>query len=101
MGSALTLVPLSFVCREWTFGRPNEVTPSCAYSNASEHAYTWTAPYTGTFTFTTSKRGLTWVKTASDSCGQTRVTCDYCDPYGGDTLCTESRPLLCIRKDGS
>jgi hypothetical protein len=150
-----------------TCGRPNEVTPSCGYSNASEHAYTWTAPYTGTFTFTTagssydtllqltnlsgsplacnddvagtlqssvsvaltqgqqlrvivdgygancgafrlniqgnstSKRGLTWVKTTSDSCGQTRVTCDHCDPYVGDTSCTESRPLLCIRKDGS
>jgi hypothetical protein len=151
-----------------TCGRPNEVTPTCAPSTAPEHAFTWTAPATGTFTFTTagsaldtvlqvsdlatgsvlgcnddataatyqssvavnvtagqsvlivvdgarsrcgsfklniqgtstSKRGLTWVKAASDSCGQTRVTCDYCDPYDGDTSCTESRPLLCIRLDG-
>ena len=24
------------------------------------------------------RRGLTWVKSVSDSCGQTRVTCDDC-----------------------
>lgn len=47
------------------------------------------------------KRGLTWVKYADDSCGQTRVNCDDCDPYIGDTLCTEARPLLCLRVDGS
>jgi hypothetical protein len=29
-------------------------TPSCAYSAAPDLAYFWTAPYSGTFTFTTS-----------------------------------------------
>jgi hypothetical protein len=172
-GDALLTDPLgsavgTAVAQGNTCGRPNEVTPTCASSTAPEHAYTWTAPSTGTFTFTTagstldsvlqvsdsatgsvlgcnddaaadtyqssvtvnltagqsvlivvdgsrsrcgsfklnihgmstSKRGLTWVKTTSDNCGQTRVTCDYCDPYDGDTSCTESRPLLCIRPDG-
>ncbi|HRI66833.1 MAG TPA: hypothetical protein PK156_21450 [Polyangium sp.] len=48
------------------------------------------------------KRGLTWVKWADDSCGQNRVTCDSsCDPYIGDTLCTEARPILCLRLDNS
>jgi hypothetical protein len=167
LGSALGLA----VAQGNTCGRPNEVTPTCApNSTAPEHAYTWTAPSSGTFTFTTAgsaldsilqvsklgtgielgcnddaatdtyqslvevnltvgqpvlivvdghrsrcgsfrlnihggtstaKRGLTWIKTDSDSCNQTRVTCDYCDPYQGDTLCSESRPLLCIRRDGS
>ncbi|HYH97036.1 hypothetical protein [Hyalangium sp.] len=173
-GDALVTDPLgsaigTAVAQGNTCGRLNEVTPTCSSSTAPEHAYTWTAPSTGTFTFTTAgsaldsilqvsdpatgsvlgcnddaaadtyqssvavnltagqpvvivvdgyrsrcgsfklnihgmsttKRGLTWVKATSDSCGQTRVTCDYCDPYDGDTLCTESRPLLCIRPDGS
>ena len=45
------------------------------------------------------KRGMTWVQSTSDSCGQTRVICNDCDPYEGDTLCTESRPLLCFKPD--
>ncbi len=151
-----------------TCGRANGVNSTCGSSNASDQSYTWTAPFAGTFTFTTAgstydtvlqlhdlttgaslacnddvsgtaqslvsvalsagqriritvdgfgtscgnftlniqgstttKRGLTWVQDPSDSCGQTRVTCNECDPYQGDTSCTESRPLLCIKKDGS
>jgi len=151
-----------------TCGRANGVNSACGSNNASDQSYTWTAPFAGTFTFTTvgstydtvlqlhdlttgtslgcnddasgtaqslvsvalsagqrvritvdgystscgnftlniqgsttTKRGLTWVQDPSDSCGQTRVTCNECDPYQGDTSCTESRPLLCIRKDGS
>jgi hypothetical protein len=37
-----------------TCGATNQYTPSCAYSAASDHAYIWTAPFSGTFTFTTS-----------------------------------------------
>jgi len=48
----------------------------------------------------TPKRGLTWVLSETDSCKQTRVVCNDCDPYVGDTLCTESRPLLCIKQEG-
>lgn len=48
-----------------------------------------------------TKLGLTWVKGADDSCGQNRVICDSCDPYEGDTLCTEARPILCLRVDDS
>jgi ELWxxDGT repeat protein len=47
----------------------------------------------------TPKRGLTWVLSETDSCKQTRVVCNDCDPYVGDTLCTESRPLLCIKQE--
>lgn len=151
-----------------TCGRANGVNSTCGSSNASDQSYTWTAPFTGTFMFSTAgssyntvlqlhnlatgaslgcnddasgtyqslvsvalsagqrvritvdgfstncgnftlsiqgssttKRGLTWVQDPSDSCGQTRVTCNDCDPYKGDTSCSESRPLLCIKKDGS
>jgi len=48
----------------------------------------------------TPKRGLTWVLSETDGCKQTRVVCNDCDPYVGDTLCTESRPLLCIKQEG-
>jgi len=157
----------SAVAQGNTCGKPNSVNSGCGSNNASDQSYLWTAPFAGTFTFTTvgstydtvlqltnhttgtvigcnddasgtaqsamtvalsagqriritvdgystscgsftlniqggstTKRGLTWVQGASDSCGQTRVTCDNCDPYQGDTLCSESRPLLCIKKDG-
>jgi len=36
-----------------TCGAANSNTPSCAYSAAPDHSYYWTAPYSGTFTFTT------------------------------------------------
>ncbi|WP_437927783.1 LamG-like jellyroll fold domain-containing protein [Sorangium sp. So ce291] len=36
-----------------TCGAFNEYSPACTYSNASDHSYTWTAPSTGTFTFST------------------------------------------------
>lgn len=49
------------------------------------------------------KMGMTWRKTDHDSQrGQDMVGCNTsCDAYVGDTLCTERRPILCIRKDGS
>jgi hypothetical protein len=159
----------SAVAQGNTCGRPNAVASTCGHSNASDQSYTWTAPVSGTFTFSTAgssydtvlqlhdlatqaslgcndnsanstqssvtvtlskgqqlritidgfssscgaftlnihqgssvlKRGLTWVQSTSDNCGQTRVTCDDCNPYTGDTLCTQERPLLCIKPDGS
>jgi hypothetical protein len=56
--------------------------------------------------------GLTWVKAYhTNATGQDTVTChDYtsglttptsCNPYIGDTDCNGSRPILCIRQDGS
>lgn len=54
--------------------------------------------------------GLTWVKAYhTNARGQDTVTChdgsvtpaQSCNPYTGDTDCKLSRPILCIRKDGS
>jgi alpha-tubulin suppressor-like RCC1 family protein len=55
---------------------------------------------------TPARRGLTWVQTTPDTSAtcaepQPRVVCNDCDPYAGDTLCTELRPLLCIQKDAA
>lgn len=60
------------------------------------------------------RRGMTWVKHSHNNTnGQDSVGCydyDYstspatplaCDPYTGDTSCAASRPILCIRQDGS
>lgn len=57
-----------------------------------------------------AKCGLTWVKEShTNATGQDKVSChdssatpsNSCNPYTGDTDCKLSRPLLCIRKDGS
>lgn len=49
IGSALgSPVASSFSCSE-----PNQSTPTCAYSGAGDQSYIWTAPFTGTFIFTT------------------------------------------------
>ncbi|MBK8259334.1 MAG: hypothetical protein IPK82_42605 [Polyangiaceae bacterium] len=54
--------------------------------------------------------GLTWVKRYhTNEKGQDAVSChdstvtpsESCNPYTGDTDCKLSRPILCIRKDGS
>jgi hypothetical protein len=50
LGSAMGAPTLS----SNTCGATNQMTPSCAYSTAPDHAYFWTAPFTGNFTFTTS-----------------------------------------------
>jgi hypothetical protein len=51
IGSALG----SPVATNTTCGSTNQApTPSCAYSAAPDHTYFWTAPSSGTFTFTTS-----------------------------------------------
>lgn len=49
------------------------------------------------------KMGMTWRKYFHDAAlGQDKVGCTGdCNAYIGDTACTESRPILCIAKDGS
>jgi hypothetical protein len=50
-----------------------------------------------------SGNGLTWKLLATNSpTGTIRVGCGIdCDPYDGDTPCTVSLPLLCIKKAGA
>ncbi len=46
--------------------------------------------------------GMTWRKSLHNSTiGTDRVGCGGCDPYVGDTVCTDELPVLCIKKDGS
>ncbi len=49
------------------------------------------------------KLGMTWRKVSHDSSrGQDTVSCNTsCNAYVGDTPCTQVRPILCIRQDGS
>ncbi|HXH94315.1 MAG TPA: LamG domain-containing protein [Thermoanaerobaculia bacterium] len=45
------------------------------------------------------KKGMTWIHTASNAvAGTITVGCSGCDPYLGDTVCTQQLPLLCIYK---
>ncbi len=45
--------------------------------------------------------GLTFgVDTVDPALGTTRVACEGCDPYGGETPCTEQLPVLCILDQG-
>ena len=46
-----------------------------------------------------AKKGMTWVHPSSNALtGTVTVGCNGCDPYQGDTVCTQSQPLLCIYK---
>lgn len=48
------------------------------------------------------RKGMTWKKTGHDAIwGVDYVGCPDCEPYGGDTLCSTSLPILCIKTDGS
>ena len=55
-------------------------------------------------TYPASPNGMTWVHKISNSVtGTITVGCDStapdkCNPYQGDTACTEARPVLCIYK---
>jgi hypothetical protein len=43
------------------------------------------------------RTGMTWIHSSSNAGnGTVDVGCMGCDPYSGDTVCTQSRPLLCI-----
>ncbi|MCP3062901.1 flagellar hook-length control protein [Myxococcus sp. K38C18041901] len=48
----------------------------------------------------TGGKGLTWAR-ISHASGIDEVGCDGCNPYDGDTACTERRPILCIKYDTS
>ena len=44
-------------------------------------------------------KGTTWIHTASNPVtGTITVGCNGCNPYSGDTVCTQQLPLLCIYK---
>lgn len=44
-------------------------------------------------------KGTTWIHTASNAgTGTITVGCNGCNPYSGDTVCTQQLPLLCIYK---
>ena len=46
-----------------------------------------------------SQKGMTWIHSSSNAqTGTVSVGCSGCDAYQGDTVCTQSRPLLCIYK---
>lgn len=57
------------VVRATTEGRPNVATPSCVRaSNAGERAYSWTAPFSGTFTANTNGSAYDTVLYARETC---------------------------------
>lgn len=46
--------------------------------------------------------GMTWVKVTHDaSNGTDQVGCSGCNPYTGDTSCSNYLPILCYKYDGS
>lgn len=46
--------------------------------------------------------GMTWAKVLHDSnFGIDKVGCSNCNAYAGDTSCSVSLPILCIRNDNS
>ena len=48
------------------------------------------------------RSGMTWAKVSHDSYyGADHVACSGCNPYGGNTLCAKSLPILCINRDGA
>lgn len=50
----------------------------------------------------TGGKGMTWAKLGHDPTrGVDHLGCAHCDAYAGDTPCTLSLPVVCIRQDGS
>lgn len=46
-----------------------------------------------------AQKGMTWIHPGSNAqTGTVTVGCSGCDPYQGDTVCTQLQPLLCIYK---
>lgn len=53
-------------------------------------------------TLASGGQGMTWGKSEHNSAnGADHVGCLGCNPYTGDTSCTEYRPILCSKPDGS
>ena len=49
-----------------------------------------------------ARKAMTWKSTYHNSTsGVDGVSCAQCDAYLGDTTCTASLPVLCIKQDGS
>lgn len=77
LGSALgTLVSWSSTC-----GNPNQYTANCAFSNAPEVSYYWTAPCAGTFTIDTYGSSYDSLLTIRSLPGLTVLGCN--DDAGG------------------
>lgn len=72
LGSALG----SPVIMSSTCGAFNEHTPVCASSAAADHSYLWTAPYAGTFTFTTAGSGYDTVLQLLDPASNASLGCN-------------------------
>lgn len=49
-----------------------------------------------------ARNGMTWTKVSHESTYSTdQVGCSGCNPYVGDTTCSTSLPILCLKTDGS
>jgi hypothetical protein len=59
-----------------TCGEANQSTPACAYSSAPDRTYVWTAPFAGTFTFTTSGSGYDTILDIYDSASGAALGCN-------------------------
>jgi hypothetical protein len=74
-----------------TCGATNQRNPSCAFSSAPDHLYRWTAPYTDTFTFTTSGSGYDTILHIYDEGTGAALGCN--DDSGGTLQSSISLPL--------
>ena len=73
-----------------TTGGTNDLAGSCGGSSAEDLAYTWTAPYDDTFTFSTdgSSYDTVLVLGTGDCAGLTEIDCDDDDGAGNQSLLT-------------
>jgi hypothetical protein len=70
-------------------GRPNDVTPSSAWSNAPDAAYTFTAPATASYTFNTFGTSFDTVLHVHDgSCAGAELACNDDAPSGRQSQVT-------------
>jgi len=94
-GGDLGSVVGTFIASNNTAGGTNEHQPTCATSSAPDLSYSWTAPSTGTFTFTTGPTPLTGsfdtILQIRDFSSGASLGCN--DDSGGNTLSTVTIPL--------
>lgn len=87
----------------------NKTWPAPGFQNVTltalrdAHGRVLNAPTARTIEVTgAARRGLTWTKVSHHfATGTDKFNCSGCDPYVGNSLCTESHPVLCLRTDGS
>lgn len=72
LGSALAAP----VYQSTTCGMVNDYTPSCATSNATDMAFTWTAPATGSYTFTTAGSSFDTLLHLRNGVGGAQLACN-------------------------